>query len=308
MLLEVIVTTLIEDFGCWLLDADKSAQTLRAYIGALDRFNIWFEQTNRSPLTAESLTPTDLRLYRDHLVQAKLKPSSINANLAALRALGQFIAEQTNGADPAAKLRGIETTRQHAPKSLTRQDLFKLQRALDHRRAHAERSGHAPMWIVRDEAIVAVLLNTGLRVQELCSLDIGDVVINPRGGAVTVRSGKGRKQRVVPLNANVRSALRLWLAEREQNSCDAGPLFITKYRQRIGTESIRYLLSELSRQAGIQASPHTLRHGFAKSLVDAGESLDRVGELLGHSSLDTTRIYTAPTEADLARAVARLEN
>ena len=164
---------------------------------------------------------------------------------------------------------------------------------------------------MRDEAIIALLLNTGLRVQELCSLDIGDVVVNPRGGTVIVRSGKGRKQRTVPLNANVRSSLRLWLAEREQIACDrddADALFVTKYRKRIGTESIRYLLGELSRQAGIQASPHTLRHGFAKSLVDAGESLDRVGELLGHSSLDTTRIYTAPTEADLARAVARLEN
>ena len=73
-------------------------------------------------------------------------------------------------------------------------------------------------------------------------------------------------------------------------------------------ESIRYLLSALSQLAGIDASPHSLRHVFGKGLVDAGESLDRVGELLGHSSLDTTRIYTAPTEADLARAVARLEN
>lgn len=305
------MTKLIEDFGRWMRDADKSAHTLRAYIGALGRFNNWFEQTNRSPLTAESLTPTDLRLYRDHLVQAKLKPSSINTNLAALRALGQFIAEQTNGADPATKLRGIEITRQHAPKSLTRQDLFRLQRALDHRRAHAERSGHALIWVVRDEAIIAVLLNTGLRVQELCSLDVGDVVINPRGGSVIVQSGKGRKQRVVPLNANVRGALRLWLAERELITCDgkdSDSLFVTKYRKRIGMESIRYLLSVLSQQAGIYASPHTLRHGFAKNLVDAGESLDRVGELLGHSSLDTTRIYTVPTEADLARAVARLED
>ncbi len=149
-------------FERWLQDADKSAQTLRAYIGALNRFNIWFEQTNRTSLTAESLTPTDLCLYRDQLVQTKLKPSSINANLAALRALGQLIAEQTNSADPAARLRGIETTRQHAPKSLTRQELFKLQRALDHRRADAERSGHSLTWIVRDEAIIALLLNTGL--------------------------------------------------------------------------------------------------------------------------------------------------
>lgn len=304
------MTKLIENFGRWLRDADKSAQTLRAYIGALERFNIWFEQTNRTPLTAKSLTPTDLRLYRDHLVQAKLKPTSINANLAALRALGTFISEKTNSADPSAKLRGIETTRQHAPKSLTRQELFKLQRALDHRRAHTERRGNALTWVVRDEAIIALLLNTGLRVAELCSLDVGDIIVNPRGGKVIVRHGKGRKHREVPLNANVREVLRNWLANRQQIVCegtDAIALFVTKYHKRIGTESIRYLLSELSQRAGIDASPHSLRHAFGKNLVDAGESLDRVGELLGHRSLDTTRIYTAPTEADLARAVARLE-
>ena len=208
-------------------------------------------------------------------------------------------------------LRGIETTQRHAPKSLSRQELFKLQRALDHRRAHAERRGHAMAWIVRDEAIIALLLNTGLRVAELCSLDFEDVVVSPRGGKVIVRQGKGRKHREVPLNTNVRGPLRLWLAERERIACvddNEVALFVTKYHKRIGTESIRYLMGELSQKAGIDASPHSLRHGFAKQLVDAGESLDRVGELLGHNSLDTTRIYTAPTEADLVRAVARLES
>ena len=221
-------------------------------------------------------------------MQAKLKPSSTNANLAALRSFGQFIAEQTKGSDPSAKLRGIETSRHHAPKSLTRQELFKLQRALDHRRAHAERCGQTLIWVIRDEAIIALLLNTGLRVQELCSLDVDDIVVNPRGGKVTVRHGKGRKHREVPLNANVRGMLRNWLGVREHIECigaDAAALFVTKYRKRIGTESIRYLLSELSQRAGIDASPHSLRHVFGKSLVDAGESLDRVGELLGHSSV-----------------------
>ncbi len=126
-----------------------------------------------------------------------------------------------------------------------------------------------------------------------------------------VQHGKGRKHREVPLNANVRGVLRNWISVRECIECIGAAvttLFVTKYRKRIGTESIRYLFSELSQRAGIDASPHSLHHVFDQSLVDAGESLDRVGELLGHSSLDTTRIYTAPTEADLARAVARLEN
>jgi site-specific recombinase XerD len=311
MVPEDAMSNLIDDFYRWLSDQDKSEQTKRVYLGAVTRFGMWFEKANRALLTAQALTPTDLRLYRDQLVQAKLKPSSTNTNLAALRSLGQFIAEQTKASDPSAKLRGIEVSRHHAPKSLTRQELFKLQRALDHRRAHAERSDHSLLWIVRDEAIITLLLNTGLRVQELCSLDVADVVVNARGGKVIVRQGKGRKHREVPLNANVRGLLRNWLTDRQKVKCvvkDDPALFVTKYRKRIGAESIRYLLSELSQKVGIDASPHSLRHAFGKNLVDAGESLDRVGELLGHRSLDTTRIYTAPTEADLARAVARLEN
>ena len=91
------MSNLIDDFYRWLSDQDKSEQTKRVYLGAVSRFNKWFEKANRAQLTAQSLTPTDLRLYRDQLVQAKLKPSSTNTNLAALRSLGQFIAEQTKG-------------------------------------------------------------------------------------------------------------------------------------------------------------------------------------------------------------------
>lgn len=93
------MTKLIGDFEQRLQDADKSKQTLRAYLGTVERFDVWFEKTNRISLTVESLTPTDLRLYRDYLVQTKLKPSSINANLAALRTLGAFISEKTNCVD-----------------------------------------------------------------------------------------------------------------------------------------------------------------------------------------------------------------
>ena len=298
-------------FEAWLRNADRSEQTVRAYLGACTRFARWFEAINRQALSADSMTmtPSDLRLYRESLIAQKLKPTSINAALAALRTLGLFVAEHYGGANPAAKLPSIELSTQHAPRSLSRQDQFKLHQALDRRRAYAEHHGHALVWIVRDEAMIQLMLNPGLRVDEVCKLDVDDVIVRERSGSVTVRQGKGLKHRVVPLNAVVRDALRSWLTvRRDLDVEDADALFVTKYRERIGSESVRHLLREISRMAGIKATPHTLRHSFAKGLVDAGESLDRVGELLGHSSLDTTRIYTAPTHADLERAVARLEN
>ena len=301
--------TVIGDFATWLRNADRSSHTIRSYVGTVSRFATWFEQINNAVLVSNLITPADVRLYRDKLIQARMQPASVNATLAAIRAFGVFVAEQTGGTDPAKQLRGVETAKRCAPKSLTRQQLFKLHQAMDRRRAHAEHTGHELAWILRDEVMVQLMLNTGLRVQELCSLNIDDVRLNERGGKIIVRHGKGRKYREVPLNTNVRGPLRKWLALRQDIAAEReSALFVSKYRVRMGTESVRYLLRHLSQASGVSVSPHCLRHVFAKQLIDAGESIDRVGELLGHSSLDTTRIYTAPTEADLARAVARLEN
>ena len=282
---------------------------MRSYVGTLTRFAAWFKQTNGAALSSSLITPADLRLYRDQLVQAQMRPASVNAALAALRAFGVYVAEQTGGSDPAKQLRGVEMTKRRAPKSLTRQQLFKLHQAMDRRRSHAEHTGHELAWVLRDEVMVQLMLNTGLRVQELCSLNVDDVQLGERSGKIIVRHGKGRKYREVPLNTNVRGPLKKWLVMRQGfAAAHEQALFVSKYRVRMGTESVRYLLRHLSHAAGVSVSPHCLRHAFAKQLIDAGESIDRVGELLGHSSLDTTRIYTAPTEADLARAVARLED
>lgn len=300
---------LINEFRDWLQGADRARYTIRSYVGTLTRFAAWFERTNRSPLDIRLVTPSDLRLYRDQLVQAQLKPASVNAALAALRAFGNYVAEQLGGSDPAKQLRGVEIAKRRAPKSLTKQQLFKLRQTMDRRRSHAEHRGHELAWILRDELMVQLMLNTGLRVQELCSLNVEDIRLTERNGKIIVRHGKGRKYREIPLNNNVRGQLKEWLTIRPKLADESEhALFVSKYQVRMGTESVRHFLRLISQAAGIQVTPHVLRHNFAKGLIDAGESIDRVGELLGHSSLDTTRIYTAPSEADLARAVARLED
>ena len=83
-------------------------------------------------------------------------------------------------------------------------------------------------------------------------------------------------------------------------------MFVTKYRRRMQPSAVEHLVNELSADAGIEMTPHTLRHTFAKSLVDSGAGIERVAAILGHSSLNTTRLYTSPSEQDLAVVVERL--
>ncbi|WP_322509421.1 tyrosine-type recombinase/integrase [Anaerolinea sp.] len=151
---------------------------------------------------------------------------------------------------------------------------------------------------VRDWALVVFLLNTGLRIAEVCALMLEDVQLGERSGWVVVRGGKGNKNRRVPLNAEVRRALRAWLDERGEVMGSVFDLTPSGAYRR---------LAEMGRRAGIAVHPHTLRHTLAKNLVDAGVGLHEVAALLGHSSLNTTRVYVTPGERDLERAMRMLE-
>jgi len=158
---------------------------------------------------------------------------------------------------------------------------------------------------VRDQAVVRLLLNTGLRVQGLYALTWHDVMISERKGSVTVREGKGGKQRTVPLNPDARTALKS--LGYEKHAGEDGLVFLGQ-RGPLTPRGVQTLLSGyLTRKMeddGLeQLSPHLLRHTFCKNLVDAGVSLEKVAALAGHESLETTRRYVEPSLKDLERAV-----
>ncbi len=151
------------------------------------------------------------------------------------------------------------------------------------------------------------LRHTGLRVGELCALRLGDVDLSERKGRVTVRSGKGQKYRVIPLNADVRRALAQYLAVRPRVADDH--LFVSQRGgTALSTHGVEQLVATYARQAGLEdVTPHTLRHTFGKGLLDAGVDLPTVAALLGHENLNTTAVYTHPSARDLERAVEKLE-
>ncbi len=241
------------------------------------------------------MTPTDVRDYKAHLISVERRqPSTVNRRLAALRRFFLWAKAVGRCSDvPTDSVKGVPQA-PRSPKSLEKREVDRLVRM-------AERSGKK-----RDLAILQVLRHTGIRVGELCDLRLADVDVSERKGSLTVRRGKGAKFRTIPLNADVRHALGLYLAMRPRVADDH--LFIGQRGQGLSEAAVWYLVSKYARQAGLEdVSPHTLRHTFGKQLLDATKDLVAVAALLGHEKLETTAIYTQPSARDLARAVALLE-
>jgi integrase len=151
------------------------------------------------------------------------------------------------------------------------------------------------------DAIVTTLLNTGVRVDELVNLTWADVMLQPRSGRASIERGKGNEARVVPLNTVVRDALGAI-----QPAPAEGPVFRGK-RGPYTDRSIRNLLAVLGRRADVaHVHPHRFRHDAARRLVEHVD-LPTVAALLGHSRLDTVRLYARPDVHALERAAAILE-
>lgn len=164
---------------------------------------------------------------------------------------------------------------------------------------HVEREKQAPLWAAaRDAAIMELFYSSGLRLQELVSLDVSS--IDPYSENVRVM-GKGRKERVVPVGTPALEAIQKY---RHEAGVNTGPLFISKLRKRLSTHAVWCQMKKYLRHTSIPIplSPHKLRHSFATHLLDNGADLRSVQTLLGHASLSTTQIYTHVTVERLKKA------
>lgn len=165
----------------------------------------------------------------------------------------------------------------------------------------------------RDVALLAVLLGAGLRVSEASALDVSDVVIDQDGEtALWIRMGKGRKDRVVPIQPEVAGVIRTYLASTGRMLGDIGPLFRAHDRAahrlargRLTPRAIADVVGKYARAAAINAkhvSPHTMRHTYAIRALRAGSNIVAVSKLLGHASITTTQRYLDHLELGELRA------
>jgi site-specific recombinase XerD len=158
----------------------------------------------------------------------------------------------------------------------------------------------------RDKAIALLPLYAGTRIAEVAALDVPDVRLSARKGDIYL-VGKGEKSRTVPLHVRLREALAAWLEERP--SCpgadDTAALLLSRRGTRMTTDALADVITAITRAAGLDddVTSHILRHTFGTELVRSGVDLVTVAELMGHASLETTRLYTRPSASDVQRAV-----
>lgn len=285
-------TDVDSDYQEYLEQTGKSANTVKAYVYDVGAFASWFEQTTGDEFAPGIVDPREITDYRGHLLQRGSSPATVNRRLVSLRRYFLWAKKQGMISDtPFEMLESVRVKEQKdvAPRWLTRNEQLALLRAV--------RQGEKE----RDLAIIQMMLGAGLRISEVAGLNKSDIELNDRSGWVYVRTGKGMKPRSIPLSVHIRKALQAYLKIRP--NVDEDDLFLGQ-RGPLSEWGIHAIVKKYAYQARQEdVTAHTLRHSFAKNLVDAGTPLDQIAILLGHESLDTTRIYTQPSGRDLERAV-----
>lgn len=288
--------------------------TLLAYRRDLGRYVEYLDDQGLSDLAgvASGHVGAFLSALRDGDDEhAPLSASSAGRALAAVRGLHRFaVREGWAATDPAAEVTPPAPP-MRLPKAVLLDTVERLLEAAGPVRAPAS-AARADLLAQRDRALLEVLYGTGARVSEAVGLDVDDVAeaVDAEGSVGLVRfRGKGGKERLVPLGSYARRALGGYLTRVRPvlaASGRGGPaLFLNARGGRLTRQGGWALLSAVSERAGVEGvSPHTLRHSFATHLLDGGADIRIVQELLGHSSVTTTQVYTLVTVERLREVYA----
>jgi integrase/recombinase XerC len=219
-----------------------------------------------------------LKQYLASRVRAGKQKRTLSRRLSALKAFFDFLVrEKQMPANPADGIAFPKLGRP-IPRVLTVDDVFRL---LD--------SIKTGTWLEkRNHAMFETFYSTGMRISEIHGLNMDHIDFHNQ---VIRVSGKGGKQRIVPVGRRALTAVRTY---RDTVSTDLKPVFLNKDFGRLSTRSIRRILDHIVNQCGLHVpvSPHVLRHCFATHMLDSGADLRGIQEILGHASLSTTQVYT----------------
>ena len=280
--------------------AGLSPDTVRAYASDIERFAEWARRGSANgPSGVDRLT---LRRYLAFLATQRYAKASISRSAASLRSyFGWCTRRGIVAQDPSLRL-SAPSPDSRLPRVLGHAELDRLLESpaldpVDGGGNYADgadatgdgTSGPLPR-DVRDDAVLELLYGSGMRVAELCGLDVDDLALD--GGVVTV-TGKGSKQRQVLVHPTCVTAVREWMAgprsAMARATSPSGALFYNERGNRLGSRDVRRIVD---RRSPVPTHPHALRHSFATHLLDGGADLRVVQELLGHASLQTTQVYT----------------
>jgi integrase/recombinase XerC len=281
----MIVNKLLQLFVEYLqIERNYSKYTIASYINDLEHFVIFMNQEGISSL--EDVTYADVRLYLTTLHQARLSRRSVARKISSLRSLYRFLMREGYCTENPFALASLPKREVSIPQFLYDEELQKLFDVSDTTTPAGQ----------RDQALLEMLYATGMRVSECCKLQLEDVDLIV--GTVLV-NGKGNKQRYVPFGSYAQDALHTYLEDGRKRLLHKGKkesqsVFLNARGMPLTERGVRYILNQMiqSASASIHISPHMLRHTFATHMLNEGADLRTVQEMLGHSHLSTTQIYT----------------
>jgi integrase/recombinase XerC len=270
-----------------------SQATMRAYAADLRQLERWLAAAG---IAAEAADARTLRRYAAHLGTLRYAPATAARKLSAVRGAYEWMRERgVLERNPAALVPGPRRART-LPATLS---------AAEIERVLAAAAGTDPRGL-RDRAVLELLYGCGLRAAEVCDLALADLRLD--AGSVRV-TGKGGKQRVVPLGRAAAAALERYVGRgRPRLGAPGAPgrLFVSVRGRPLHPSDVRRLLLRALHRAGVaDRSPHALRHTFATHLLEGGADLRSIQHLLGHASVGTTQVYTHVSVRHLRDAHAR---
>jgi site-specific recombinase XerD len=284
----------LEGFDRRLGARGAAASTRRAYGTDLRQLAWWASARGLEP---DGISYRQLRGYAAELSERGAAKATVARKLAAVRSLYDHLV--TVGAAPQnpAELLPSPKRDSRLPRTLSREEIAKL----------LDRIPTATPLEMRDRAMLELAYSSGLRCEEIVTLDRDAVDFDSEVLRVT---GKGGKTRLVPIGEPAQRAVERYLARARPELAagrDAAALFLSRRGRRLSASDVRRRLARWVREAAIAGgvSPHSLRHSFATHLLEGGADLRSIQELLGHSSVSTTQIYTKVEPTRLRQQYAR---
>jgi tyrosine recombinase XerC len=266
-----------------------SLNTINSYKRDIQQFFSYLEEKS---LELESVSVKELRNYLAYLKEINSR-SSIARKISSLRSFFKFLVKKHNFFSNPAKVLFSPKLEKKLPIFLDKTEIIELIESPD---------PNTPLG-KRDRAILEVLYATGIRVSEIVNLNIWDIDLNSEEIKVV---GKGAKERIVILGEKAREALKIYIREARPELLkgkEEEALFVNKSGTRLTVRSIQRMVDKYIKILGSRkkVTPHSIRHTFATHLLEGGADLRSVQELLGHSSLSTTQIYTHLTKERLKK-------
>lgn len=281
----ILTNSLIKQFADSLkLEQSLSINSVEAYTHDINLFLNFLESINHS-LSIDSIKQSDVELFFDALYKMGISAYSQARILSGLRSFYRYIQiEKISSCNPTALISSPSVGRK-IPEVLSVEEIDKMIGSIDLSQPQGQ----------RNKAILEVLYGCGLRVSELVSMQISNIFRND--GYIKIR-GKGNKERLVPIGENTLKPLFLYIEQIrpltpvKKQFTDI--VFLSKNGEMLSRQMIFLMIKKIAERNGITKiiSPHTFRHSFATHLLEGGADLRAVQQMLGHSSITTTEIYT----------------